>query len=191
MRTRLLLAALTLSFLVAAPVSAETWMIGPADGKVGFKVKNLAGWVNGVFDDFGASVEYDPADPTSAKVDVMIITSSINTKNKKRDDHLRSDDFLDSANHPQMTFKSSSVAVVEGGLAVTGTLSIRGFDKEIVLMVVGPTDEVVGDDGKTRRSATASVTVQRVDFGMDWKIKGALVGPDVFITIDAAMRKKG
>ena len=184
------LVAFLIVFLAAAPATAQSWIAGPADGQVTFKVKNLAGWVVGGFDDYAAEVVYDPAAPEATTIEAVVITSSLNTKNPQRDKHLRSEDFFDSANHPKMTFKSTSAAVVDGGLAITGDLSIRGHTKQIVLALVGPGDEAVGADGKTRRGATATATVQRVDFGMDWKLKGALVGPEVFISIDMAVRKR-
>lgn len=182
--------ALALSLLLATPASADTFTVGPADGKVTFTVANLAGHVVGTFEDFSASVQYDPAHPESASIEAMFITSSLQTKNAQRDNHLRSEDFFDATNHPRMTFLSKGSRVVPGGLILTGDLTIRGITREIELAVTGPGDEELGADGKLRRRATASASVQRIDFGMDWRITGALVGPEVAIAIDVAMKKK-
>jgi len=117
---------------------------------------------------------------------VNIKSASINTDNTQRDTHLRSSDFLDAQNHPEITFQSKSVEKKGGGYVAHGTLTIRGVAKDVDMPfeLKGPVDM-----GKSKlMGAHASLTINRMDYGVSWSKsldKGQLVvSNDVKIDIN-------
>lgn len=151
------------------PAVAETWTVDTAHSSVGFAVRHMmVSNVKGSFDKFTASVDGDPADPASARISAKIEVGSINTREPKRDDHLRSGDFFDAGKFPEMTFASTKVEKVSANKAkVTGNLSLRGVTKPVVLDVEY-TAPVKNPWGKTVVGATATGKVNRQDFGVSW-----------------------
>src|SRR6478735_85141 len=89
--------------------AVETYKIDPVHSSAGFKIKHLFAKVPGKFTDMSGTIVGDPANPEEAKVDVQIKTSSVNTNDPKRDDHLRSPEFFNVEEFPVMTFKSKKV----------------------------------------------------------------------------------
>lgn len=193
---RLLLFILIAALLAPLNVLAATYTLDPAHTTIGFKVKHLMITnVKGVFEKFSGTVAIDEKDITRSKVNVTAQMASINTNIAKRDEHLRSADFFDVAKHPEMTFVSTKVERAGGDmLKVSGNLTIRGVAKPVVLLVEGPTGEIKGPMGETRRGASATATVNRHDYGVSWNKKldggGFIVGDDVHITIDAELIKQ-
>ncbi len=91
------------------------------------------------------TIEYDGKDVRTVKADVVIDVNRIDTQNEKRDGHLRSPDFFDAANHPNITFKSKRVEPGAGGaFKLIGDLTIRGTTKEVALDVEAPSAIVKG-----------------------------------------------
>jgi polyisoprenoid-binding protein YceI len=180
-----------LAALIAAPAlaGAATWQIDPAHATVEFKVRHLmVSWVRGAFATVAGSAEIDEADLAKSQVRVTIDTASISTNNAKRDEHLRSADFLDTANHPAMTFASKRVLVENGSVSkITGDLTIRGTTREVTLDVAELTPAIKDPWGYLRRGATASTELNRRDFGLNWnkllETGGVVVGDEVHITI--------
>src|SRR4051812_934363 len=104
--------ATTGAFLfLAAAAHADTYKIDPAHSSVTFKVKHLFSYVDGRFNDFNGSFDFDEKAAKGGNLDVKIEAKSINTDNAKRDDHLRSPDFFDAAKFKQLVFKSKNVTV--------------------------------------------------------------------------------
>src|ERR1700722_2742493 len=103
------------------------WQIDPAHSAAHFSVRHLMiSNVRGEFSKLSGTVLLDPADLTRSEVEVTLETASINTREPQRDEHLRSADFLDVANHPSMTFKSKRIAAAgPEHYKVTGDLTIR------------------------------------------------------------------
>jgi polyisoprenoid-binding protein YceI len=139
---------------------------------------------------------YDPANPAASKVEATVGVDTIDTRNAKRDDHLKSPDFFDAAKFPLMKFVSKKVEQRQPGkLAVTGDLTIHGVTKEVVLTVDGPTEEIKDPMGNLKRGASATATLNRKDFGLTWnkvlETGGVAVGDEVQVTIDLEMTKKG
>lgn len=171
------------------PAVAETWTVDTAHSSVGFAVRHMmVSNVKGSFDKFTASVDGDPADPASARISAKIEVGSINTREPKRDDHLRSGDFFDAGKFPEMTFASTKVEKVSANKAkVTGNLSLRGVTKPVVLDVEY-TAPVKNPWGKTVVGATATGKVNRQDFGVSWSKSldggGVVVGDEVTIQLD-------
>lgn len=178
-----------LSFALAAPVSAATWQIDSSHSSAHFAVRHMmVSNVRGEFSGIRGTVEYDPADPSKAKVDVTIDATTVNTREAKRDAHLRNADFFDVEKHPTMSFRSKRVEPAgPGKLKVVGDLTLRGTTREVVLDVEGPAAPVTMR-GMQRTGASATTKIQRKDFGLTWnraiETGGMVVGDEVTITID-------
>ena len=186
MRRILTLALATL----ATPALAATWTLDPAHSSVQFSVRHMmVSNVRGEFGKVGGTVTGDESKPTEAVITATIDAASINTREAKRDEHLKSADFLDVAKFPTMTFKSKQIeAAGPGTFKVTGDLTLHGVTKEVVLDVSDVTPPVKDPFGKKRAGATASTKINRKDFGVSWGKAmdngGVVVGDDVAITID-------
>jgi polyisoprenoid-binding protein YceI len=143
--------------------------------------------VRGHFGKMTGTATYDPANPAAAKVIAEVDVSTIDTRNGKRDDHLRSADFFDVEKYPTMKFESTRIEKTGDGLKMTGNLTMRGVTKEVVFDVDGPAPPVETARGK-RTGASATATISRKDFGMTWnrviEAGGVTVGDEVKLTID-------
>jgi len=182
--------------LLASPVLAADYEIDPDHSSVGFKVKHLAiSNVPGGFSRFGGRFSFDPARPEAARVEAAISTSSIDTRHGKRDEHLRSPDFFDTARFPEITFASREVREASNeGFKLLGDLTIKGVTKPVTLdvSITGSGKDMYG---KERAAFSATTRINRKEFGLTWsKVleTGALVvGDDVDVTIDIEGIKKG
>ena len=185
-----------IALILPLTASASTWDIDPQHSDVGFKVKHLMiSNVKGHFDKYTGVVEINDKDITKSKVQVSIDTNSINTNVDKRDQHLRSADFFDVAKFPTMTFVSTQVATAgKDRLKVTGTLTLHGITKEVILDVEGPSAESKDPWGNIRKGATATTKINRKDFGLVWNAAletgGVVVGDEITITLEIEMIKK-
>jgi polyisoprenoid-binding protein YceI len=193
--TPLLLLAVLQTAQPAPPASAptNTWAPDPAHSAVGFRIRHLGiTWVNGTFKQWTADVRYDPANPEAASVVARIQTASIDTDNERRDNDLRSSNYLAVDSFPEITFTSRKVERAgEGRLRITGDLTLRGVTRAVVL------DTEVGGvlaTSRGRRAAfTATTTIRRQDYGITLNnlMEGAqVVGDDVRITIDIEARER-
>ena len=115
-------------------------------------------------------------DATRSTVDVTVRADSFDSRNQKRDEHIRSADFLEAGAHPEIVFHSESATRSAGGATVEGTLTVHGVTRPTVLTV----SSVSADGG--RLTATATAAVDRVDFGLT-KAKG-MAGRRLAITLD-------
>lgn len=182
--------------IVSAPAAADEWVIDKAHSGAFFSVKHMMVTnVRGEFGSLSGTVEYDGKDVKSVKVEATIDAASINTREPKRDEHLRSADFFDVENHPTITFRSKSAAPAgEAKFKVVGDLTMRGVTKEVTLEVEGPTAPIQDSRGNTKIGATATTTLNRKDFGVSWNrvldAGGVVVGDEVKVTIELALAKK-
>ena len=184
-------------FLLIIPhlALADNWQIDPAHTSVEFKVRHLmVSWVKGTFTDVQGTAVVNDADPTKSSITVQIATASINTNNKKRDDHLRSPDFFDVTVHPVMSFVSKEVVIADGKPEkIIGELTIRGQTKAVTLAVEDFSQTVVDPWGNTRRGASASTTINRKDFGLTWhkalEAGGVVVGDEIRISLEVELIK--
>ena len=175
----------------AAPV---TWQIDVTHSELTFRIRHLVSRVSGTFGQWSGTIVADPASLNGGSVSVDIQTASIDTRNERRDTHLRSADFFDAANHPTITFRSTRVqAARDGSLKVFGNLTIRGTTKPVVLD--GRMLEVGGAAGRRRIGFEASTRVNRMDFGVAWNRAaeggGVVLGDDVDITIAVEAVEQG
>jgi polyisoprenoid-binding protein YceI len=181
-------AALALS-LAPALALADSYKIEGSHTQAGFAVKHLLiSTVRGEFGKTEGTVVFDPADLTRSSVEATIDASTVDTRDAKRDDHLRNADFFDVAKFPKITFKSTKVEKAGEGLKVTGDLTIKGVTRSVVLDVAGPTAEIKDPWGNTRRGLSATTRINRKDFGVSYG-PDAVVSDAVAITIDAELLK--
>jgi len=177
-----------------APAKSTTWKIDPAHSNVEFAVKHLMiSTVKGLFTDVEGEIVIVEGDPSKSSVSATLKAASIDTRTGQRDDHLRSADFLDAANFPEITFKSTRISGDESEFEVVGNLTIRGVTRPITLDV---TNEGAGKDpwGGDRIAFSATAKLDRRDFGLTWnqaiEAGGVLVGNDVKISIDVQAVKQ-
>jgi polyisoprenoid-binding protein YceI len=185
-----LLTAVALTAAIHHPALAEPIEFTKFDkshSTVGFHVPILGGMsqVEGKFMAFDVQLRYDASDPTKCMVGATIDASSINTGITDRDDHLRSEDFLNVAANPKIMFISKKVEKVGDALVVHGTLSMHGVSKPVDLAaeVKGlRTDSVSGDYLIGLHATTA---LNRQDFGITWKHADPLfVGDSIHVEIN-------
>lgn len=178
-------------FLFIAPVhSTTTYAVDVPHSQIHFSVTHLMLFkVRGTFTDFNASVDVDPDAKTLIAARAVIKTPSIDTRNNDRDDHLRSPDFFDVANHPEMTFVSKSVTGSGDDITVVGDITIRGITREITLKgaFVGAMKDHRGNE---RAGFVATGQLNRKDFGLNWnralETGGVVVGDTVDIGLEIA-----
>jgi len=177
-----------------AAVGSTTWKIDPAHTTVEFSAKHLMiTTVKGRFSDVEGEIVISDADPSKSSVSATLKSASIDTRTSQRDDHLRSADFLDAANYPEITFRSTRIAGDKSEFKVTGNLTIRGVTREVTLDVTneGSTKDPWGGD---RIAFSATTKIDRRDFGLTWnqaiEAGGVLVGNDVKISIDVQAVKQ-
>lgn len=172
------------------------WQIDPAHSAAHFSVRHMMiSNVRGEFSKLSGQAVIDPADLTKSTVEVSIETASINTREPQRDEHLRSADFLDVANHPAMTFRSKRIEPVKSNhFELTGNLTIRGITKEVTFDVEPPTPAMKDPWGNVRTGITATAKIRRKDFGLVWNALveggGVMVGDEISITLDAELVQK-
>jgi polyisoprenoid-binding protein YceI len=168
------------------------WTIDPSHSTAEFTVRHLMITnVRGRFGKLAGTVDLDLERPEQAKIEVTIDTASIDTRDEKRDAHLRSADFFDVEHHPKIEFRSKKVARKDHGFEVVGDLTMHGVTKEITLDVEGPSDFTKDPWGNTRIGASATTKVNRKDWGLNWNAAletgGVLVGEQVKITLEVSL----
>ena len=181
-------------FFVTAQISAAaTYTVDHAHSQVHFKVAHLMiSTVRGEFSDYTATVEADPKTKVVESVKATIKIASINTRNKKRDDHLRSPDFFDAANHPEMSFVSTRVVGKGDDIVVYGKLTIRGNTK-VVELHGKFSGEVKDPWGNSKAGFEATGKINRQDFGLSWnktlETGGLVVGDEIEIGLEIEAAK--
>lgn len=189
-----LAAALTLALATSASAQTDTWNIDAAHSSASFAVRHLmVTTVRGEFGKMSGKVSFDGKNFASVAAEATIDATTINTREPKRDEHLKSPDFFDTATHPAITFKSKRAeAAGPNKFRLIGDLTMRGVTKEVTLDVEA-TDAVKGARGETRVGAQATTRINRQDFGVKWNrtldAGGVVVSDQVDITIDLALVK--
>lgn len=174
----------------------SNWTIDPAHSAAQFSVRHMmVSNVRGEFGKLNGTAVYDPANPGAGSIEATIDATTINTREPRRDEHLRSADFFDTVNYPTITFKSKKIQPAgEGHLKVTGDLTMRGVTKEVVLDVTGLTAEIKDQRGGSRIGASATTRLNRKDFGINWNKAldsgGVVVADEVDVVLDVELVKK-
>lgn len=166
------------------------WIIDNTHSEIAFKVKHMMiSTVTGHFEDFKASVKTDDDDFNNAIIEFSAKTDSINTKNKDRDAHLKSDDFFNSEKFPEMKFVSKSF----DGEKLVGDLTIRDVTQEVTLDTEF-NGIAVDPYGQTKAGFEITGQINRKDFGLTWSAvteAGSIVVSDkVKLVIDVQLIKK-
>jgi len=182
--------AITLvGLLCSAPMAfAATYTIDPVHSQVHFTVPHLMVFkVRGDFSDFAGNVEFDQAKGKLTKTEATIQIASLDTREPKRDEHLRSPDFFAAEQYPTMTFASKKVSGQGDDMTVTGDLTIRGVTREVTLKG-GYQGSNTDPWGNERIGFAAETTINRHDYGLNWnqalETGGVLVGDEVVIGLE-------
>lgn len=169
--------------------SAPRYTLDPAHSSAQFSVRHMMiSNVKGEFGRISGTIVYNPNDLKGSKIEAAIDVTSINTREPDRDAHLKSPDFLDAAQFPNMTFHSTDIRRAGDGLEVRGALAIRGVAREVVLHVEDLPNEMKDPWGNLRIGASATTKLNRKDWGLEWnqvlETGGVMVGNEVKITLD-------
>jgi polyisoprenoid-binding protein YceI len=172
----------------ATSTAADKYTVDPSHSSIGFAVRHMVvSKVKGFFNEYTATILYDDKDITKSSAEVTIKMESIDTRDAKRDEHLRTPDFFDAAKYPEITFKSKRIEKSEDGFVAVGDLTMRGVTKEISIpfIVAG----VVTDPwGNTRLGLSGGTKLNRQDYGISWSKSldkgGLVVSDDVQIEIE-------
>ena len=166
------------------------WVIDPDHSVAAFRIRHMMlCHVRGQFNRISGTIHFDAGRVGESSVEAAIEAASIYTGIPKRDEHLKSPDFFDTAGCPSITFKSTAVEKKgEGRLHVAGDLSIHCVTRSVSFEaeISGPVKSPFGDE--TTIGFAASLTINRDDFGVSWNEVmeggGLVVGKEVEISLD-------
>jgi polyisoprenoid-binding protein YceI len=181
--------------IATQPTTTTTWNLDPVHSVAEFKVKHMMiSNVKGQFTGISGALTLDEAHIANSLVEATIDASSINTREAQRDAHLKSADFFDVEQYPNLSFRSTAVKRTgDDELAVTGDLTIHGITRQVVFKVEGPTAPGKDPWGNTRIGLSAVTKISRRDFGLTWNAAletgGILVGDEITITLDVQFVK--
>lgn len=181
-------------FVLAAGVAAENWHVDKAHSSVNFSVTHMViSTVNGKFDQFDGTLDWDGKDLATGKVDFTIQSASIDTDNEKRDGHLSSPDFFDVAQFPTLTFKSTKVVPGEGkAFQIVGDLTMHGVTKTVTFDCTY--NGSIPFMKSVKAGFTAKTTLNRKDFGVSWSRAldggGLVVSDEVEVSLNLEFNKE-
>jgi polyisoprenoid-binding protein YceI len=173
------------------PTLTGFYAIDPAHSRIGFVARHaMVTKVRGSFNEFDGSGYFDVDNPANSKVELVIAAASIDTRNPDRDGHLRSNDFFDMENHPEIRFMSTSVEQVDDeNYRVNGDLTIKGIAKPVTIDFEF-TGAAVDPSGNSRIGLEGKTTVNRKDWGVNWNAAleagGVLVSEKVTLEFEVS-----
>ncbi len=192
--------AITLFFTAALSLAtyaqSATWVVDPSHSNVNFSVSHLViSEVDGIFKSFKGNLTSKSEDFSNAKINFEIDANSIDTKNEKRDGHLKSEDFFYTEKHSKISFKSTSFKKQKKNKYILkGDLTMRGVTKSITLNVkYGGT---IANDGYGNIKAGFIITgaLNRIDYGVAWNAKtehgGLTVGEEINLVVKLEVVKQ-
>lgn len=173
----------------------EKWVIDPVHSSIDFRVRHLMITnVKGTFKEFEASIYTTGDDFMTAEVDCTINAASVDTGSEDRDKHIRSEDFFDVENYPQINFVSDSYEKVDddGSYELWGNLTIKGITKKVKFEV--EYGGVIKDPwGNEKAGFTINGKINRKDWGLNWnavlETGGVLVSDDVKISAEIQLSR--
>ncbi|MFB8247588.1 YceI family protein [Streptomyces sp. NPDC001046] len=181
---------------VPIPELTGDYVLDPAHTRIGFVARHaMVTKVRGAFHEFEGTAHLDGADPTRSSGEVVIKAQSIDTGVEQRDQHLRTNDFLDAPNHPDIVFRTTKVEKLsDAEYRVTGDLTIKDVTKPVTIDFEY-TGNAVDPFGNLRVGLEGSVTISRKEFGVTWNAAleggGVLVGDKIVLEFDISAIKQG
>lgn len=166
-----------------------TYAIDPAHSRIGFVARHaMVTKVRGSFDEFTGTLTLDGAAPEKSSAQVTIQVTSIDTRNADRDNHLRTNDFLDAATYPQITFTSTGARQAgPTDFELTGNLTVKDVTQEVTIPF-SYEGSATDPFGNQRVGFEGSVSINRKDFGVNWNAAletgGVLVGEKVTLEFE-------
>jgi polyisoprenoid-binding protein YceI len=172
---------------------AGDYTIDPAHTRLGFSARHaMVATVRGHFTDFTGTAHVDTANPAASKVELSIVANSINTGQQQRDDHLRSGDFFESEQYPDITFTSTDVTRDGDEWTISGDLTIKGVTHSIAVPFEF-TGSAQDPFGNTRIGFEGAATLNRKDWGLTWNAAletgGVLVSEKIKLQFDVSAIK--
>jgi polyisoprenoid-binding protein YceI len=172
-----------------------TYTLDPTHSRIGFVTRHaMVTKVRGAFNEFTGTATVDGADPSRSSVEVTIQAPSIDTRNADRDAHLRSNDFLDMEQYPEITFRSTRITKTgEDSFDVSGDLTIKGVTRPVTVPF---TLEGKATDpfGNVRVGFEGQTTINRQDFGVTWNAAletgGVLVSDKIALEFEISAVKQ-
>ncbi len=149
-----------------------SWTIDKNHSSIGFTVKHMMfTTVRGAFVNFDGNLNFDEQHPENTAVDIAVQLDSINTHDAKRDAHVQSADFFDVENNPTMTFRSSSVEVLDAEhYKLHGDLTLHGITQPLVLSVTREGENKNPLSGNRVVAYSAEGSLNRKDFGLGFNV---------------------
>jgi polyisoprenoid-binding protein YceI len=178
-----------LSSLLVQSAMAASYTVDKDHSSINFTVKHLGiSNVKGHFKDYDGKINFDAKNPKADSATLTIKTASISTESDKRDEHLQSPDFFDTAKFPEMSFKTTKITKSGSKYNVEGLLTLHGVEKPVTLNAEfgGMTKDPWGNN---RVAFTASGKIDRTQFGLTWnkpleKAGALMVGNDVTLNLE-------
>lgn len=183
--------AFSLAFAPQAYAEAERYAFDKAHTQILFFADHLGfSYSQGEFHDYDGYFTFDRENPENSEIDVTIRTASIDMDHEKWDAHMKNEDFFDVENHPTMTFKSTGIEVTgENTANITGDLTLLGVTKPVVLNVTHNKSGEHPFSGKYVAGFSASTTVKRSEFGMDYGLP--MLGDNVEVRLEVEGVRQG
>jgi polyisoprenoid-binding protein YceI len=172
-----------------------TYALDPAHTRIGFVARHaMVTKVRGSFNEFEGTATIDGADPSRSSASLTVQVASIDTRNAQRDGHLRTNDFLDVENFPQLSFRSTSISHDSGNdFIVTGDLTIKGVTRSVTIPVEfqGAAKDPFGND---RIGFEGATVINRSDFGVSYNAAletgGVLVSDKITLEFEISAIKQ-
>jgi polyisoprenoid-binding protein YceI len=169
----------------------STWAIDPAHSEVDFSVRHMSvSNVHGRFGGIQGNITLNETDATKSTVSVTIDVNTLDTGVTARDNDVKSPNFFDVAKFPTATFASTSVTKNGVHLKVNGNLTLHGVTRPVELDVDGPSAPVPGMDHKPHSGYSATITINRKDFGVGPNYGAAVISDEIKLSIDLEVVKQ-
>ncbi|MER5728273.1 YceI family protein [Streptomyces sp. NPDC002138] len=180
---------------VSIPELTGDYVLDPAHTRIGFVARHaMVTKVRGAFHQFEGTAHLDGTDPARSSAQVVVKVESIDTGVEQRDQHLRTNDFLDAPNFPDITFRTTSVEPSSHTeYRVTGDLTVKDTTRPVTIDFEY-TGNAVDPYGNLRVGFEGAVTISRKEFGVTWNAAleggGVLVGDKVVLEFDISAIKQ-
>jgi polyisoprenoid-binding protein YceI len=182
---------LTADLVDSVPVTGQ-WSLDKAHSRLGFTITHLSiTKIRGSFKQFESTITAPTTDWSGASVELTADINSVNTENEQRDEHLKKDDFLDTATYPGLAFKSTAfIPIKDDQYKVTGNLTLHGETKPVELEAIYNGIMVHPMTKKEMAGFTVTGTIRRADFGIATAVPDMMLGNKVVLSGDLQFAKE-